>query len=146
MIKSLRKRHLQIWLVLAWLLPFGIISAWLVVPKPPTDHLLQPPLSAPLPVVLKTIETNNYKASLRCNNDTSDLQLEWTNKSALTTPSAIIYKIETKESKPVDSAIIDRIGERGIYHFALKRDLANYDFHFVLYDIIHHQVIDRINF
>jgi hypothetical protein len=146
MIKSLRKRHLQIWLMLTFLLPFGIISAWLVVPKPPTDHLLQPPLSASLPVILKTIETNNYKASLRCNTDTSDLQLEWINKSALTTPSAIIYKTESKESKPVGSAIIGRIGERGIYHFALKKDKADQRFHFLLYDIIHHQVIDRINF
>lgn len=146
MIKSLRKRHLEIWLVLGFLLQFGIISAWLVVPKPPTDHLLQPPLSAPLPVILKTIETNNYKASLRCNTDTSDLQLEWTNKSALTTPSAIIYKIESKESKPEYSDIIGRIGERGLYHFPLKKDNADQGFHFVLYDIIHHQVIDRINF
>jgi hypothetical protein len=146
MIKTLRKRHLQIWLVLSFLLPFGIISAWLVVPKPQADHLLQPSLSASLPVVLKTIERNNYKASLRCSADTSDLQLEWINKSALTTPSAIIYKTESKETKPEDADIIGRINERGTYHFALKKNKAAFEFHFVLYDIIHHQIIDRINF
>ncbi len=43
MIRSLRKRHLQIWILWALLLPAGIIIAWMSVPKKATQELLQSP-------------------------------------------------------------------------------------------------------
>jgi hypothetical protein len=43
MIKTLRKRHLQIWILWAILLPFGIIVAYMSMPKKVTQELLQPP-------------------------------------------------------------------------------------------------------
>jgi hypothetical protein len=43
MIKTLRKRHLQIWILWAVLLPVGIIASWMAVPKKVTQELLQPP-------------------------------------------------------------------------------------------------------
>lgn len=42
MIKTLRKRHLQIWILWAVLLPVGIIIAYMSVPKKVTQDLLQP--------------------------------------------------------------------------------------------------------
>jgi hypothetical protein len=148
MIKPLRKRHLQIWAGIAVLLPVGMICAWLVVPKPVKDHLWQPVSTAALPVVLKTLNRGNYIVSLRTNNDNSALQLEWINQSALTSPSAIIYKLSTtgEHQKTENADLIGRIDSRGIYHFALKKDSADVHQHFVLYDIIHHQVIDQLNF
>jgi hypothetical protein len=63
MIKSLRKRHLQIWILWAVLLPVGIIVAWMSVPKKATQELLQPPAKAPdLPV--RSINTLNFKTHL----------------------------------------------------------------------------------
>jgi hypothetical protein len=44
MIKSLRKKHLQIWMLWAILLPLGIIVAWMAVPEKVTQELLQPPV------------------------------------------------------------------------------------------------------
>jgi hypothetical protein len=148
MIKPLRKRHLQIWTCMAVLIPLGIISAWLVVPKPVTDRLLDPASSNALQVVIKTISTDHYSVSLRKEENGSSIQLEWINKSPLTAPSAIIY--QTHPEKGMDSleaaALIGRIDSRGVYHFPLKNDSLNLHAHFVLYDIVHHQVIDRINF
>lgn len=148
MIRALRKRHRQIWIAIAVLLPVGMISAWLVVPKPVRDHLWQPASSFPLPVVLKSVTKDPYDVSLRTNGDRSALQLEWINKQALTAPSAIIYELPASDdSLPIErDEPIGRIDARGMYHFPLKKDSANPLPHFILYDIIHHQVIDRINF
>jgi hypothetical protein len=148
MIKPLRRRHVQIWILLAILIPPGIIGAWLVVPKAVTDRILHPAPSAELPILINTITKDNYSVSLRRQEDWAGVQLEWINHSALMTPSAIIY--ETHPEKGRDSlegaGLIGRIDSRGTYFFPLKNDSLNIHFHFMLYDIIHHQVIDRINF
>jgi hypothetical protein len=41
MIKSLRKRHVQVWMAWAILLPVGIMVSWLSIPKQPVQSLLQ---------------------------------------------------------------------------------------------------------
>ena len=148
MIKPLRKRHLQIWAGISVLLPIGMICAWLVVPKPVRDHLLQPAPTLQLPVILKSVTRDNYNVSLRASRDSSVLQLEWINKEALTSPSAIIYELAPSDTvQHIETAeLVGRVDSRGTYRFALKKDSLNSLAHFVLYDIIHHQVIDRINF
>src|SRR5450432_1017880 len=148
MIKPLRKRHLQIWTGIAVLLPVGMICAWLVIPKPVRDHLWQPASTLQLPVILKSVARDKYNACLRTNSDSSALQLEWINKEAFISPTAIIYELASSDTAlHIETAeLIGRIDSRGVYRFALKKDSANNNPYFVLYDIIHHQVIDRINF
>lgn len=148
MIKPLRKKHLQIWRGIAVLLPVGMICTWLVVPKPVKDHLWQPASTMALPVILKSIKQENHTVNLRTNNDSSALQLEWINQSAITSPSAIIYELSPSDRnhRIKNADLIGRIDSRGTYHFALKQDSANRHPQFVLYDIIHHQAIDQINF
>jgi hypothetical protein len=60
MIKSLRKRHLQIWILWAVLLPAGIIVAWMAVPKKATQKLLQPPAKTSN-VQISSVDTLNAK-------------------------------------------------------------------------------------
>lgn len=60
MIKTLRKRHLQIWILWAILLPAGIIVALMAVPEKVTQELLQPPAKTQV-VPGKTIDTLNIK-------------------------------------------------------------------------------------
>ena len=148
MIKPLRKRHLQIWTVIAVLLPVGMICAWLVVPKPVKDHLWQPASTMALPVIIKSVKKENYTVNLRTNNDRSAAQLEWINQLALTSPSALIYELSQSDTgQHIENAdLIGRLDSRGVYHFALKKEAIDTPAQFVLYDIIHHQVIDRINF
>jgi hypothetical protein len=146
MIKPLRKRHLQIWATLAVLLPIGILSAWLVVPKPVREHLLQPASAQALPLLLKNIDKINYSAILRSNADTSVLQLEWINKKPLVVPSALIYQVSDGLKNMQDANIVGRIDVQGTYLFPLKKDPANKNIQFVLYDIVHHKIIYLINF
>ena len=74
MIKQLRRRHFQVWAVLLVLLPAGIISATLVIPRQPANALLQPVNMVALPIIIKTVEKENYTIRLR--KDSTVLQLE----------------------------------------------------------------------
>jgi hypothetical protein len=148
MIKSLRKRHLQIWTLWAVLLPIGIITAWLAVPKRVIDKLLQPGTSTALPVLLKSIDKKNYTVNLKSNENYSQYQLEWLNKETLTVPSFLIYKASPNPSKGgalEESELIGRIEAKGTYNFPLKGGSKDY-YSFVLYDIIRKQIIDSLKF
>src|ERR1043166_5077191 len=113
MIRSLRKRHLKIWSVLAVLIPVGIVSAIIVRPKPIDSVLLQPEAAASLPVIIKTVERENYVVRLRGSNQTPT-QLEWINKNTLTFPTAVIYRTHGTFS-PGHNDLIGRIETRGTY-------------------------------
>lgn len=141
MIKPLRKQHLRIWVLLAILLPVGIISALKVVPKQLQQELLQPGILKVLPVVLKSVGKKDYRASIRSNADTSELQLEWVNKKTSTDPSLLIYKISGKTNE-----LIGRVEATGNYYFPLSTDsvTSSSSWQFILYDIIHQQAIDSV--
>ncbi|OQP57238.1 hypothetical protein A3860_11825 [Niastella vici] len=148
MIKPLRKRHLQIWTALAVLLPLGIIGARIATPKFPAQTLLQPDAAKPLPDILKQREKDNYIVFIRSNPQRSAFQLEWLNKNPLTWPSATIYKVP-KGSSVNKGILIGRIESRGTYRFTVdaafepeKLSTAQ----LILYDFIHEQIIDTINF
>jgi len=149
MTKNLRKRHLQIWSVLLVLLPVSIIAARLATPAPATDKLLQPSAAAALPILVKTVEKENYTIHIRKSND-STYQLEWINKSVLTIPTATIYKIAAGTTGIKKGELIGRIEARGTYRFPLMGQPVNLlntqPFQLVLYDFIHQQVIDTITF
>lgn len=152
MIKQLRKRHLQIWTVLAILLPAGIVVAWLSIPEEAKDKLLQPASVQVLPKVLASAEKENYTVRIRSNSDTSQLQLEWINKKTLTYPTATIYASTDSSIKVENSLLIGRIEARGAYYFYLtngkdQTQIFNPErVHLLLYDFIHKQIIDTINF
>ena len=140
MIKPLRKRHLQIWIALAILLPVGIISAYRVVPKPILDKLLQEDKSIALPVEIKKVVRKDYTVCLRSSYDKSKYQLQWNVIDASTVPSSLIYQMKGSEKE-----LIGRVGAKGSYYFSLRADSGS-NCNFVLYDIIHQQAIDTIKF
>ncbi len=144
MIKQLRKRHFQIWSAMLILIPGGIISATLVIPKPATNALLQPPQTESLPTLIKTVDKENYTMNLRGNSQIP-VQVEWINKKALTVPTAVIYKRVLGKKEIENNDLIGRIESGGTYHFDLKTDSTN-NYRFILYDFIHQQIIDSINF
>jgi L-2-hydroxyglutarate oxidase LhgO len=140
MIKPLRKRHLQVWIALAILLPVGIISAYRVVPKQVIDALLQEDKSTALPVEIKKLSRKDYAVFLRSSNDKKHYQLQWNVIDASTAPSSLIYQITQGEKE-----LIGRVAAKGDYYFPLSADSSN-SYNFVLYDIIHQQAIDTIKF
>jgi len=146
MIKPLRKRHLQIWMTLAVLLPVGIVFAWLVIPNQPSVKLLQAPATELLPVVKRTADRENYIITLRSNEENTKWQLEWRNKTILTVPSAVIYKVNESNDDMTNWVLIGRIETKGRYIFQLEPDSnPQKQLKLVLYDFIHEQKIDSIN-
>ncbi len=158
MIKSQRKRHLQVWTWLAVLIPAGIISGYLVIPGEVTDKLLQVENLAALPVVISKFEGKDYTVYLRSSAEKTIYQLQWVNTEASTFPSSLIYKASSEsrsiplvamgtskggDLKPTE--LIGRIEAKGNYYFSLKTDSTG-TYNFILYDIIHQQSIDTIKF
>ncbi len=138
--KPLRKRHLQVWTLLAFFIPAGIISGYFVIPKDAGNNLLQEDKTAALPVVINQIEKKGYSVYLRNSEDKRNFQLQWINNKESTLPSALIYKISNGEKE-----LIGRVATRGSYYFPLKED-STATYHFILYDIIHQKTIDTIKF
>jgi hypothetical protein len=150
MIKTLRKRHRQVWIAWAVLIPAGILFAWLVIPNQPPVKLLQASIKEPLPVVIKTSDSENYTVNIRTNQANSEWQVEWCNKTVLTVPSAVIYRTasnDLKNFKPENAYLIGRIEATGKYIFPINADSTGITHvHLVLYDFIHDSIIDTINF
>ncbi len=140
MIKSLRKRHLQIWALWAVLMPAGIIAAWLAVPGKAADKLLQPDEGTTLPVTIQSVEKESYTVTLRSNEEKTQYQLEWINRKASTVPSSLIYKVCQPENE-----LVGRVDAKGTYYFPLGIDSGNM-YRFILYDIIKKRTIDSVNF
>lgn len=144
MIKQLRKRHWQIWIAWAILIPLGIITAWIAIPGQQANDVLQPAKSAALPVLVKSVQKENYTANIRCSQNDSVCQLEYINKLPLTVPSALMYRIN-KAAKNIDeNHLLGRIESKGTYYFPLRADHKNDEF--ILYDFIHQKVIDTLKF
>jgi L-2-hydroxyglutarate oxidase LhgO len=139
MMKPLRKRHLQIWVALAILLPVGIISGYRVVPLRVIGKLLQDDKSIALPAEVKKVTRKDYSACLRSSDDKKLYQLQWNVIDASTVPSSLIYQMNGSENE-----LIGRVAAKGSYYFSLSADSRSYNF--VLYDIIHQQAIDTIKF
>jgi hypothetical protein len=146
MIRSLRKRHLEVWTMAAVLIPLSIVSAVVVRPHFPKDKLRQPVAEAGLPLVVRTLDKAAYRVSIRSNADTSVLQVEWTNKSPLTYPTAAIYEATGDEKLISDASLIGRIEGRGTYYFPLKRGSLRSKYHLIVYDFIHQRIIESITF
>jgi hypothetical protein len=140
MIKPLRKKHFQIWATLAVLIPAAMVSAYFVIPHQAVSTVLQNDKSEALPVVISKVEKAPYTVYLRGSNDKKNYQLQWINKKDVNQPSSLIYAIGNTEKE-----LIGRMAAAGNYFFPLPKDSTG-KYNFILYDIIHQQIIDSINF
>ena len=141
MIKSLRKRHRQVWTAWAILIPIGILFGWLAIPNQPAIKLLQASTNKPLPVIIKTKDEKDYTINIRSNDALTAWQLEWCNKTVLTVPSAVIYKTTTGDARhfhPMQAEMIGSIEAADNYLFPLAIDsTGTANMQLVLYDFIH---------
>src|SRR5258705_9851860 len=117
MIRPLRKRHLQIWTLLALLLPSGAIAAYIMVPHKAIDKTMFTISQIPLANIRGSADLNNYKINLR-EDENGNQQLEWIIKVPLTTPSAFIYYQTKNNWKRInENYLIGTLGSKGIYRF-----------------------------
>lgn len=153
-IKALRKRHRQVWIAWAILLPAGIVFAWLAIPNRSPVKLLQTASTELLQEIIRSKDTKDYSVNIRSNKENTEWQLEWKNKTTLMVPSAVIYKASLNLSaggtldsfNPKLAELVGRIEARGDYVFPLKLDSTGTNtLKFILYDFIHEKIIDSIN-
>jgi hypothetical protein len=141
MIKPLRKRHLQIWILLAILLPIGILSATIARRHVPPTNLIQPQSGTVLPVIITQKETPQFSIQLRGNNAFEARQLLWINKQPLTVPTAAIYLASSDKASLSGAQYIGRIEARGTYVFIWPQHKQMKPMHFIVYDFLHKQII-----
>ncbi|HMW27358.1 MAG TPA: hypothetical protein PKC51_11985, partial [Ferruginibacter sp.] len=98
-----------------------------------------------LPEILHSLQKTNYTVNLRSDKKRSSLQLEWISKNGPASPSALVYQATGSSGTITGNNLVGRIEGKGTFYFSLKNDLSTIP-GFILYDIIHHQVIDRVNF
>ena len=166
MIKQLRKRHLQIWLLLAVLIPLGIIVAWMAVPRKVTQELLQQKTLKTINDTIVSVDNERYKinilfdgtikrGTLQTKPDSlkSNLYVEVINKSELPAPSLLLYQVIDSTTNDIDKQeILGRIEGRGSHYFSFYPvcDFIGAGKHckgkFILYDIIKKQIVDTLNF
>lgn len=147
MIKPLRKRHRQIWMAWAVLLPVGILFAWLAIPDQQPVKLLRTDTEGLLPEVIRSADKKDYLVTVRSNKEKTQWQLEWKNKTALTVPSAVIYRKINSNTDITKQQLVGRIEAKRDYVFKLLPDSSGYKkIRLVLYDFIHQRTIDSINF
>lgn len=146
MIKSQRKRHRQIWMSLAILFPTAILFSWLVIPNQAPVKLLQSTTVTALPVVVKTADLPDYIVNLRADERKEHWQLEWINKKVLRVPSAVIYQVRDTSNDISKARLVGRIETSFTYRFVQDSIDPLHPPRFILYDFIHQQVMEQINF
>ena len=148
MIKTLRKRHLQIWALWALLIPVGIVVAWMAVPEKVTQELLQKENTEILPVALGTeAKKGKYYSLLLRNKQGSKYQLYWKpyngsnyGHNIYSHKSFLIYLVRNSEQE-----LIGRVGEYRPYYFDLPNDSSD-TYVFVIYDPFNKKTIDSLKF
>ena len=146
MIKRQRTYHRYIWLLLAILLPAGILFAWLVIPVHKPVTLLRTTNTEQLPLVVRSASNPEYTVELRSDNAKAKWQLVWKNKKVMTVPSAIIYDVTGAGNDLGKARLVGRIESKGDYLFDLPADSSGYAaMHLLLYDFIHEQKLKSIN-
>jgi hypothetical protein len=143
MIKTLRKRHLQIWSLWALLLPLGIIAATLARKPVVKDNFAQTQNMAAWPVLIAEKKLSENSLQLRTTTAGTVRQLVWLNREPLTVPSATIYLAKADTATMAGAAYLGRIETRGTYVFSLP---VQSEYHFLLFDFIHQQIIGRLSF
>lgn len=161
MTPQLRKRHLQIWVILALALPIGFFSAFLVVPPPAG---FGDGIPNPQPVALtdldRTADFPELTLSLRSEKrsilqeglehelpqmEDTDFQLEINLKQAFRAPSVLVYLSLEPDSESVEGKLlVGRLSSAGTYRFNLDQIPAPPDtVYLILYDDIHRQILHQ---
>jgi hypothetical protein len=144
MTKAIRTKHIVAWIILSLVLPPAIGKAIVVLKKIERQKFVEAESVKRLPILVTSASDSNYEVSLLA--DTSNnYQIEWVNKEVPNQPSAILYKTNSGET-PLDGAIeIGRVETKPVYYFPYKIETGEQEQRLLLYDIIHHTVLAKIN-
>lgn len=146
MIRSLRKRHLLTWALLAILLPIGFITAFWAIPQEQSiAQELQFDVPEAFSTLLQSNETENLKVQLRESPSNRLKQVEIEVKQPLGRTSALVYLADSNIQTAEEGQLLNQLGAVGVYRITLDSTLsAQTAFHFLFYDKIKGEVFDKI--
>jgi hypothetical protein len=106
MILDLRKRHFEIWVILAVLLPAGIIGTY-VLPRPNLTDNYSETSQYLYNDLIHSVERTDYKITLR-KNEENKLQIDWLGKTAMKAAGPFIKLIVKGRSETLGN-----VGSKG---------------------------------
>lgn len=140
MIRSLRKRHLNLWVLISVLLAIGIFASVWVIPQMPFEDAISAPLAPAFPEILATIDKEELKANLRQNKG-GELQIELFIKKPMTIPAPALY---TGKASSVESlSFVANLQESGLYRINIADTEQR---QFVIYSRLKNKVYSSLEF
>ena len=145
MIRTLRKRHLYTWLILAVLLPVGFFAAYSVIPKvEPVDQRVQYFDQKVIGPIIAEADGNNdaIGISIRSTKDKKLKQLEVEVRTPIASPSAFIYVSNRKTESIEEAQIVGALGTKGRHFITLDATISAQSIQTILiYDKIKNELI-----
>lgn len=150
MIRPLRKKHLQVWVVLTVLLPLGIVAAYRSVPPPLIEPRELLPSGTVFPFIGEPAMSEDHAVPLRNNADRQE-QLDRILKNPLPVPSAFVYCQSKKSRQPADENKLNgvagsketRVLDPHQQHYMVADEIGTT---FLLHDAVHSRRMMKAEF
>jgi hypothetical protein len=140
MIRSLRKKHHHVWMLLIFLLPVAIVIAVASRRTLPSENALAEN-HVLLPLLLNEAKWRGNTIQLRRGDNELERQIAWLNKEPLTFPIVAVYMAWWEGASPESAEFLGRVETRGLYTFPVAtRD----QYHLIVYDPVRQRILHRI--
>lgn len=141
MIIQLRRRHYYTWLILAILLPFGLILAYFNIPDVKNDNFSRVTLAV-FTKIIANQQTKDLKINLRENSE-GKLQIEVIILQPLIGAANHLYLSNSTE-RPRE-ILLGSLASKGIYRFQVPNNFSNRQtIYLEIFDIFKKKVIETI--
>lgn len=139
MIRSLRKRHLNMWLIIAVLLPLGFIAAVFATPQSLAKGALDVPEKGKL---LKQMTMDWGPVELRGLPDSSQM-IQFKVTTAIKTAAVAVYLGKKPIDHPTNGQFLKKLDSRGLYEAKLDKAWFGMTPHLLFYDPIKQEVVAK---
>lgn len=141
MIIQLRHRHYYTWLILAILLPFGLLWAYFNIPESKNETFTRNNIPA-FPTIISSKQTDDLKVNLRENKD-GKLQMEVIILQPLIGAANQLFLSNSPEK--TKQFLLGSLTSNGIYRFQLPINFVkNSTIYLEVFDVIKKKEVEKI--
>lgn len=146
MIYKLRRRHRNMWMILAVLLPIGFVSAYLAIPEFIHENEFEAWKSVAYSTIINSAETDNLLVNLRKDENLPGQQIEVLIKQPLSSPGILVYLAEQPTENIRQANLLGSLEANGAQRFTLNDFLANFKaFHLLFYDNLKKELVEKVS-
>jgi hypothetical protein len=141
MIIQLRRRHYYTWLILAILLPFGLLWAYFYIPESKNDTFSRNNVAAFL-TIISSKQTDDLKVNLR-ENPEGKLQIEVIILQPLIGAANQLFVSNSAEKS--NHILLGSLGSKGIYRFPMPENYVKKSkIYLEIFDVIKKKGVEKI--